>query len=535
MAQTTQLQSDFWFKNTFKILFWCCLIGYLLFYTPYGLENGDMGSIFGISWSMYNGYFPHLDFYYIKPALPPYFHSLLLYLTEDHAYLLNRGFYFVQVFSFSFLAVKLVSKLWLNLSSEERYFLSALAAVVTIHNYPPMPWNTIDGVFFGVIGLYILLSYQRWYQIALAAFFIALSVLSKQSFYFFPVMIAGYLALQKDFKKLLILIGFGLFFAGCFAGLLLSQGAWDAFYAQTFSFTSGSSLYKAGFKSYALAFKSQALWLIPLGGILYFFRKRIPVQASYVVLNLAIVGYLIYLFFNPDSYHSVKAWLYQVWFLLAVLFGLLMWRKDKGFSLLLLLLGLSWCASISNGFKTPVHFAVPMVIATYVLLIKLPKVELSKGSAAAVLLAFVVCFSIGYQTVYNDSDRSELTYSMGDVFPRLAGIKSDAETHQQYQELKTLSQQYDNFTVVPSMTLAHYVTDTKNPIGVDWVFDHHLAGEIEKHYQILVDKKVTVFLEPFEDHPNNYEESARLSVLIKERWTLVDQTPYFRVYQPPNL
>lgn len=534
MTTIAQEQLISWFKNPFKLAFWSCLLGYLLFYTPYGLENGDMGSIFGISWSMYNGYFPHLDFYYIKPALPPYFHSLFLYLTEDYAYLLNRGLYFVQVFSFSYLAVKLVSDLWLQLKAEEHYFLATLAAVVTIHNYPPMPWNTIDGVFFGVIGLFLLLKYRPWYTIALAAFFIALSVLSKQSFYFFPLMIAGYLALQKDFKKLLILIAFGLFYALCFAGLLYSQGAWEAFYAQTFSFTSGSSLFNAGFKNYALAFISQALWLIPLGGLLYYFRKKIPADISYVVLHLIIAAYLIYLYLNPDSYHTVKDWLYQVWFLMAVLFGLLMWTKDKKYSLLLLLLGLSWCASISNGFKTPVHFAVAMVIATYVLLIKAPKIKLSKGWAFAVLLAFVTCFSIGYQTVYNDSNRSELTFNMGEIFPRLSGIKSDATTYEQYKELKELSAVYDNFTVVPSMTLAHYVTNTKNPIGVDWVFDHHLAGEIEKHYQMLVDKKVTVFLEPFEDHPNNYEESAKLSVLIKERWELVAKTPYFRVYQPPN-
>ena len=102
MTTIAQEQLISWFKNPFKLAFWTCLVGYLLFYTPYGLENGDMGSIFGISWSMYNGYFPHLDFYYIKPALPPYFHSLFLYLTEDYAYVLNRGFYFVQVFSFSY-------------------------------------------------------------------------------------------------------------------------------------------------------------------------------------------------------------------------------------------------------------------------------------------------------------------------------------------------------------------------------------------------------------------------------------------------
>lgn len=534
MAATLRAIANQWVITPFKIAFWFTLIAYLLFYTPYGLENGDMGSIFGISWSMYNGYFPHLDFYYIKPAFPPYFHSLFLYLTEDYAYLLNRGFYFVQVFTFAYLAVKLVSDQWLKFKSNELYFLSTLAAVITIHNYPPMPWNTIDGVFFSVIGLYVLLGYKKWYSVLIAAFFISLGVLSKQSFYFMPVFIAGYLVLQKEYRKLGLLACFGLLFAMSFVGLLYLNEAWDAFYAQTFSFTSGGSFLEAGFKNYARAFTGQALWLIPLTALLIYFRKRIPGDLTYVALHLAMAGYICYLFFNPDSYHTVKAWLYQVWFLLTVLGCLVLLRKEKNFSLLLLLLGLSWCASISNGFKTPVHFAVAMVLATYILLIRFPKVKLSNGFAFAVLLAFITTFSMGYQTVYNDSDRAELTYNMGEVFPRLSGIKSDAATYTQYQQLKTLSEKYDNFTVVPSMTLAHYVTDTKNPIGVDWVFDHHLAGEIEKHYQILVEKGVAVFLEPFENHQNNYEESARLSGLIKSRWRLVETTPYFRVYEPPQ-
>ena len=514
-----------WVQNPFKFIFWITLLGYLFFYAPYGLENGDMGSIFGISWSMYNGYFPHLDFYYIKPALPPYFHSL---------FLLNRGFYFVQVFSFAYLTVKLVSDRWLRLGTNERFFLCTLAAIVSIHNYPPMPWNTIDGVFFSVIGLYLLLQYKHWYTTLFAAFFIALGVLSKQSFYFMPIFIAGYLVLQKEFKKLALLVGFGLFFAMSFIGLLYYNDAWEAFYDQTFSFTTGSSFLEAGFLNYAKAFKSQALWIIPAGILIYFTRKKIPATLGYVAFNLALAAFLCYLYLNPDSYHTVKDWVYQVWFLLAVLFCLVQWRKDKGYALLLLFLGLSWCASISNGFKTPVHFAVAMVLATYVLIIKSKEVKLPQGFAMAVVFGFIATFSLGYQRVYNDSDRAELTYDMGDVFPRLSGIKSDQATYQQYEQLKTLSEKYNNFTVVPSMTLAHYVTNTKNPIGVDWVFDHHLAGEIEKHYQMLVDKNVTVFLEPFEGHRNNYEESARLSVFIKERWQLVESTPYFRVYKAPE-
>ena len=87
---------------------------------------------------------------------------------------------------------------------------------------------------------------------------------------------------------------------------------------------------------------------------------------------------------------------------------------------------------------------------------------------------------------------------MSEVFPQLKGVKSDEETFKKYSELKVLAQEYDNFTVLPSVTLAHYLTGTVNPIGVDWVFNHHLSDQLPQYIQKLEDQNVTVFLEDFE-------------------------------------
>ncbi len=507
-----------------------------MLYTPYGLENGDMGSIFGISWSMYNGYIPHVDFYYIKPAFPPYFHSLFLYLTEDYAYLLNRGFYYVQVFSFAWLSVAIIRPYFSSINAKTSYFLAALAAIITIHNYPPMPWNTIDGVFFTVIGLYILLKKESWYWIAIAALCISLGVLSKQSFYFMPIFITSYLIWIKKFKKLTLFIAFGLGFALAFIGILFSLGAWESFIAQTFSFTSGGSFLEAGFKNYLRAFWQHLPFVLLIIGLFLVFKRYLSASLGLLLAGGLLAGYLLLLFMGEDSYHTVKAWVFQVWFLLAVLLVLfkLFKTKKQGFVLLLLLLSLSWCASISNGFKTPISYAVALVISLFVFFMETHKGGFNRSIGYGILALFLGTFYYGYQTIYNDSNRSELNYAMGDSFKRLKGIKSDLATYNQYNELKTLSTKYSNFTILPSMTLGHYVTNTKNPIGVDWVFNHHLADDIEAHIKMLEDKNVTVFLEPFENHKNDYESSSLLTVYIKEHWQLVDQTPYFRVYKKPS-
>ncbi len=526
-----RINTNWWLRAPFRIIFLVVALGYIVFYTPYGLENGDMGSIFGISWSMYNGYIPHVDFYYIKPAFPPYFHSLWLYITEDYAYLINRGFYYVQVFTYALLAIKLISKHLITLPANTLYFLATLGAVITIHNYPPMPWNTIDGVFFTVLGIYILLEKNNWKAWLLASFFISLGVLSKQSFYFMPIFITAYLILNKDYKRLSYFIGFGVLFALMFLGVIATMGALSPFYEQTFSFTSGSSFVDAGIKSYLLPFKTHFFYIIGIGALIALLYYKVPKNIGFAFVSLLFAGYLTYLFFGEDSYHTVKAWIFQVLFVGAAGIALQKSFKNKNYRMLLLLLALSWCASISNGFKTPIAFAVP-IVATYFLLFFGKQINTFKPITAAIILtAFIVTFGIGYQTIYNDSDRSELTYNMGDVFKRLSGIKSDEATYLQYQELKQLDEKYDNYTILPSMTLGHYVTDTKNPIGVDWVFNHHLADNLEHHLQLLENKDVIVFLEPFENHKNNYEESSLLTVYIKDNWQQIDSTSYFRIYR----
>lgn len=522
-----------WSKDPFKLLFFGILIAYIYLYAPYGLENGDMGSIFGISWSIYNGYVPHVDFYYIKPAFPPFFHSLILHITEDYAYLFNRGFYYVQVFSFAWLTIDLLKTYFKSLVSGSVYFLATLAAIVTIHNYPPMPWNTIDGVFFSVIGLYILLKKDSWYWIALAAICISCGVLSKQSFYFMPIFISGYLIWIKAYKKLSFFIGFGLICALLCVGILMLLNAWDPFIAQTFSFTSGGSFLEAGFKNYLRAAWTHIPQVVLGIGGLWALKKYVTGALGFLITCLAIAGYLIALYLGEDSYHTVKAWLFQTWFLVAVGYVAITFinTRKKQYALLLLLLCLSWCASISNGFKTPISYAVPLVVTVYVYFFEAKTMAYFKPVAPAVLGVFLITFFIGYQSVYNDSNRSQLTYNMGEIFPRLSGIKSDLATYTQYQELKFLDKKYTNYTILPSMTLGHYVTNTKNPIGVDWVFNHHLADDIDKHAKLLEDNNVTVFLEPFENHNNDYENSSLLTVYIKEHWQEIDRTPYFRVYQ----
>jgi hypothetical protein len=521
------------YKNPFTYVFYALVIFYILVYGPYGLEDGDNGTVFSISWSMYNGVFPYRDFVYIKPPMSPYFHSLPLYISEEFAYLFNRMFYYVQVFGYSLILSHLACKVFSIKRRDIVYFIGIVGALISIHNYPPMPWNTIDGVFFSVIGMYFLFQDKKtWWKLLLAAFFVSLGVLCKQSFYFFPVFITLYLLFTKQFRTTGWFIGFGLLFAASFLGVLHLNGALDLFFEQMFSFTSGSSFWRTGFHTYYMALKTNFLLVAGILIAIGLLKKVLPHNMVYIVVQFAIAGFLIYLFVNEDPFHTVKKSIIQTLFVFAVLFSIWSARGDKSYWFLLLMLSLGWCASISNGFNTPIDVSTPIVFAIFVYVFSRSTFSFRKATGFIVIAIYVMTFYIGYQNIYMDSDRKELTYDMGKVYPQLATIQSDQETYEKYAELKELSAQQTNYTVLPSVTLAHYLTETVNPIGIDWVFNHHIADQIEEYVAKLEDQNVTVLLEnDFETSVNNYEKESLLTLYVRDHWELVETHDYFRIYR----
>lgn len=521
------------YKNPFKFLFFAILLFYIIVYGPFGIEEGDMGSIFGISWSMYNGYFPHRDFVYIKPAFSPFFHSIPLYFSEDYAYLINRYLYFVQVFGYSYLTSAIAFK-FLKLPKKYIYFIATIGALVSIHNYPPMPWNTVDGLFFSVLGLFFVTkSQKKWWLIVLGVFFLFLGALCKQSFYFFPPIVALFLVFRKEHKEFLILTVSGLVFTSLFLLLFWWQDALDPFFEQMFSFTSGSSLLDTGIKSYYLAIKFHLLYIA--GAVLFFWlaKKYTTKHVTFLLANTLIVSVFVWLYYKHQSLYSpVRYGIIHILWLFGIVYSLINSIYNKKYTILIVLFSLSWCASISNGYNTPIDFSTPMILS--VALICLGETfSIKKWGAILITFLYLGTFYFGYQFPYRENHRSELNYPLGDLFPRLQTIYTNQKTYNKFEELKELSSTYDNFTILPSMTLGHYITDTSNPIGVDWVFNHHLAGKLETYKQILGNKNLTIFIENFENHQDNYEESSLLTVYVVNNWTLIEKHKHFRVYQQP--
>ena len=516
----------------FQLLFYLLCAFYIILYMPFGFENTDTGYIFGSSWNIYNGVFPHGDFIYTRPAIPAFFHTVFLFISETYGYLLDRSFFYVQVFAYSFLGAKLLAQNFFISQKSIIYFIAIIGAILSIHNYPPMGWNTIDGVFFCMIGIYLLLEKDsKIPHLFFGSIVLAMGVLSKQSFYFMPVFVFIYFLIKKEYHRLKYYSLFGIIAILLYGILKYATDSFFPFWEQTFQRTSSSALIDAGIKTYYLALKFNFFYLLAAGILIWLASKFISKKAGFILLNIIIVVYIITFFTTQNVAWSVIPYLFQLLWMASAGYALLMVLQDKRFLLVLLLLALSWSASISNGYRTPIHFSLPIFFSIYAFFFlnenKRPHAILS----SSFIVLYLATFFIGYQTLYRDSSRKNLDQSMGTVFPQLKFIKSDTETFEKYSELKSFAKKYPNFTAVPSMTLAHYLTNTINPIGTDWPHDLEINHQAQSLVEILEQKKTFVFVETSGFNETELED-YQIKSIIESQWQLIEQGNYFVVYAP---
>ncbi len=520
-----------WVKeNSWKLVFFLTGIIYIFLYAPYGFEGSDTGYIFGTSWNIYNGQFPHRDFIYTRPAIPAFLHTVFLFISETYGYLLERIFFYIQVFTYSNVGARLIFEKFQLKSQNNLYFIATIGALLSIHNYPPMGWNTIDGVFFCVLGIYFITKQEaKFTAVFFGSLLLVLGTFSKQSFYFVPIFIFLYLIVSKEYQKLKWYVAFGLFWVLAYAGFKYATDALFPFIDQTFVRTPTSGLVKSGIKAYYLAIKLNALYVIGIGALLWVSYKYLPKKYSYLAFNLIICGYMLLTFYNDTNNWIIVKNLFQLWLIGSGIYFLVKARKDNGYYLALLLLSVSWSASISNGYRTPIHFSLPFVVSLF-FFFEMHTKQFHRFITPTVLSAYLITFFIGYQTIYRDSERSELDYALGEVFPQLGFIKSDKETYDELVELKELSVQYQNFTVLPANTQAHYLTKTINPIGIDWPLDVEINDEAHLLVKKLKEQKTTVFMEK-KFLTETQLAGYKIKTLIEKDWKLIRETTHFKVYQ----
>lgn len=532
-------------------------MAYLILYTPYGMDSTDFGYFYGYAWRILEGQVPYRDFYYIKPALPLYWHAFWLWITPENWEVLGgKAGFVIGMLATSWLTATSLNKLFkLESLGLPTALLATCGFVWGIHSFPHMPWHTVDGILFAAGGFWCAVS--GW---PLAAGLLAgCSMLCKQSFLFVPLALVALVWLysgrwQSGVKCLAAWLGL---MAAIYA-ILWMTGALAPFLRMTTGQLDIVEALDAGIFIYM-----RQNWWLPIVACLPWLIARLRGWTlprvffpTFTYLFLLTVWY-VFEVWRTEGWIGYGA----SWPTLFMLFGgfcvlwpkvsLLPWlhlpegasslrstwlaRVALGSSLLI-----AWSVAISGGYKIPAFFAVPLILSFILLHVRMGGQALPL--AWACLVAGLLMFWTGYQYPYvfpvRPMPRTALNLDAGHIYPKAKHVMVDAVMYEKLEELKALRNKYGPvYKTMPGFCLSYYLNDDEPVCSSDWLIDWEINAETDALYQELLDKKITVFMERDQMDTVKADAYERAGYTVPQRvrhdWRIVEEGRQFVVFQPP--
>lgn len=545
MQQESGIQSQVSFL--WKILFFSIIGGYCLYYAPFGLNETDGGFLSGLAWQVLNGKILYQDLVYVRPPLPVWLRALELQVLPDQfAVLGERWIFYGKLALYSWLGASILAK------GAKRWTLATFGFIISAHGYPPMAWHTVDGILFGVLAAYFSVR-GRKAELLLGGICLCAAMLCKQSFYPLLPIFAVFWWLKRETnanKAGWFWGGFGLA-VGLFFFYLAQNNLISSFLNMTSGAASGGQAIQHGLLDYFRITPELAIpGLFLLSPVFWWFQTG---QKH----RFAMIAWWIWLLALPLSYGAIT-WLRQdhtvpfaqsramFWIALAIFLAPLLKNRSpilhsfyhslRENAHFLLLLGISWSASVSWGYNLPILFSTPWVWAGMEVTRRLIEtgnpIRFAPYSAFLMLLILLLSFRISHEFVYRDGRRSEMTESMGSIFPKLSGIYSDPETAELYQDLKQLANRYGpNFKTLPAFPQANFLCGAPPPLPLDWVVNRETNGDNTMVYHSLEKIRPVIFLQKAFRAKIESDPELEVSRRIFEQYKLVAESPHFWIFK----
>ncbi|MGK4567635.1 hypothetical protein [Flavobacterium sp. 3HN19-14] len=540
-------------ENLYKYFFFFIVAFYCLVVSQYGFENWDTGFLSGFSWRVVNGDMIYRDFIHVRPPLSIYFHALFMYLLPE-----NGQFFMFRIVGYLLFACQVY---WCLSGFDNLFDLKKIGFskwgmmiacfVISIHNFFGNPWYNNDGIFFASIAFFLMSKNRNpgFVRISFIALFCFCSALTKQSFYFVPMLFGFWIFIENGFRKSFVFIGSLLLLSGFFIGWLYTNGAYDEFVAQMTSRTSFGDLYYAGLREYVRAYHNKYIFgsVILLPAIIAFFteKRKIPTISNYlkwlaftiflsaiVMLYVAGIKTAMTVFFNA----VVVALLYKINF---------KWQSIKHYLPMIVLIGIAWCVSLSLGYATPVLFGSALILCwTYLMIDEINVLRLKKVYVIIGIMVSVSAFLLNYRP-YREQPVTQLNTSLESISPKLKFIKTTKANFEKYADLKILAQKYrHNYITAPSIPMSHYLFDDESPLPVDWILNFDLANRVpdllrfsaqKKHYILLEKSFVTLGGEEFLTNRSEQENFSAYALFIFDHCHPIGETEHFLIYDSTEI
>ncbi len=561
-----------------RTVFWTIVLFYIILYAPFGMNESDGGFMSGYAWQWICGKKMYTEIFYVRSPLPVWIRAFEIWLLpNDWQVLGERIIFFLKIAGYSWLAADFLGRIPASSliprpssltprPSSLIWPTAIFSFIVSVHCYPPASLHTFDGILFSVFGLWLFS--KNWMFAAGVVVFLA--AICKQSFYPIPLVLCGLLIFEKNWRGLgWAILGFGISLSIFIFGME-NVGIFSEFLRRTSTASSSRMLFEQGFLN---LFRVNPV--VAAGSLVFIFwgfdifknlklKPRLRNFKSFVnVKTAALVGLICWLsatyifqiwnrqeFTPPVAQSRILFWLALGW-AAHQFFADSFYRKNipqtpakplHPSSLIphpslrfLGLLAITWCCTVSWGYSFPIQFAVPGVWVLVVLWKKSGGDSKSPPDSRlgfAVLILLLATFRYGYEFVYRDGKRSEMTYHIGDIFPKAQGIFSDKTKFEKYSELKSLWEKYPSEKVVlPWFCQAHFLMETRPVLPLDWIANREMNSDTALIFNILNEKRPTIFLEKMWLPLILSDPEHTVSKHVFEKWTLVEDKKFYSVYQ----
>jgi hypothetical protein len=533
----------------------------------------DDGFILAYAWRVANGEVPYRDFLFVRMPLTPYLHSVVMLLPDGWQIQTGRLSFFLELaLSGALPSIWAVHRLGMR-ATPRALGLAAICFLFAVHNFPPMPWPTVDAVMFASAGATaFLFSLDAPGRRALvlrgaASLLLALAVLSKQAFAPLPVLLVAYAVVEalraRRPGRLLASVVPGALLGALALGTIAAAGALPFFLQQIAEPTqlresvavpwTGDPI-AIGVEPYVRALTPLAVAGMLLAFALAWTRGRTGRWISLVrgAGGLGVFAALVALAVEAQL-DPFTAGLQLFWMLVAAGAGLLATPLDRTGRLTLVafasILALAWCASLSFAYKTPL---LGLAGAGFLLESAFPRGHWTAhryvvlGAAAAVAFGII---RLQLDQPYREVPRALQTADLGEIYPRFGRMLTNQSNYERFRELRDLTGAHARglpFLVMPDYPLIHFLSNTRSALSLDWIQPQEYLGNEERLMQELLREKPVVLIErersltvgPAADPPlpcgRAEEPSSHLVAHVIARWRVVAEGRHFCVYRSPD-
>ena len=427
------------------------------------------------------GQFPYLDSIVIYAPGGAIIHSFER-LAGDYAFWFSRFIFWLQCATTAWFSTVVFTRITAKGEGERRLpllvtcLLAAVAFIFNVHTFPTLTWQTIDGLFFLTLGMYLIVRKQAARRDDDGDYFWAYAVMGlaymmKQNFVF---AVFGFLLCLGGVRHIKNWIGAALPGAA-FLIILLIAGAFDHALLQL-GHTRGSTLLvrAASFNGSWEFFLAGVV----LGALLCFALRRGSVwQNAFAVffLGLLIFFAVAYSVFHPhyDPNRGGFVLLGACCAVAAYLFAAGK-RRLSGYFLAVAVAG--WTASVSDGYPYTVLYAGTMIVALLSLGFRDMETRAINLFLIPVVAVIAVCF-VQWRTTYiyrEPPDIAQITKPLDGLFPGGRLLLTNERTHAVVEELREIVDRIEEsgkrYAIIPEFAPWWAMSRQANLMPVDWFF-----------------------------------------------------------------